>query len=301
MGSVMGRVMGFFKGRCHEGLPAGRRASLAHFSLFIFHCSYSKNTYIAGQKMPHMISAVLIDDEQHWIDELIYLFEENQLPVKVVATANSAKDGLTAILQHKPQIVFLDVVMPEMSGFEMLDLLPRIDFHLIITTSIDKFAIQAIRASALDFLLKPIKASELKSAVNRCLEKLESTSKVQIDLLAESLKERNHSIRKIAVSIADGIQLLPVDNLLYFESDGNYTTIHLKNDKKMVVSKAIGRFEEMLDPTLFFRVHNSYLVNLNYISKFIRKDGGYIELENGTTIQVARNRKDEFLEVLGKI
>jgi two-component system LytT family response regulator len=248
-----------------------------------------------------MISAILIDDEQDSIDDLNYLFKKNELPVKVSATANSGKDGLAAILKHKPQLVFLDVVMPGMSGFEMLELLPEIDFHLIVTTSVDKYAIQAIRASALDFLLKPVKASELKDALNRCNEKLNIPSKAQINLLADSLGDRGKPLKKIALTISDGVQLVNVDDVLFFESDGNYTTVFMKDEKSVVVSKPIGRFEEIVDPSVFFRVHNSFLVNLNHISKFIRSDGGYIVLENGKTIAVARSRKEEFLDRLGKI
>lgn len=248
-----------------------------------------------------MITTIIIDDEQDCIDDLLYLIKKNNIPVNIVATANSGKDGLVAILKHKPQLLLLDVVMPEMSGFEMLDLLPKIDFHLIITTSVDKYAIQAIRSSALDFLLKPVKATELADAINRSAEKLEKTSKIQINLLQENLKTRNTPIKKIALSVSDGIELVALEDILYFESDGNYTTVYMKNDKSTVVSKPIGRFEEITDSAMFFRVHNSYLVNLSHINKFVRSDGGYIILNNGKTISVARNRKDEFLEALSKI
>ena len=130
-----------------------------------------------------------------------------------------------------------------MSGFEMLELLPQINFHLVITTSVDKYAIQAIRASALDFLLKPVKEKELKETIGRCFEKLELPSKAQLNLLSDSLKERSKSIKKIAITIADGVQLVNVDDVLYFESGGNYTTVIMKGNKSILVSKPIGRFE----------------------------------------------------------
>lgn len=251
--------------------------------------------------MISMISTIIIDDEQECIDDLLYLIKKNDLPVNVVATSNSGQDGLVAILKYKPQLVLLDVVMPGMSGFEMLELLPKIDFHLIVTTSVDKYAIQAIRSSALDFLLKPVKATELSDAIKRSAEKLEITSKDQINLLQENLKQRNTPIKKIALTVSDGVELVTLDDILYFESDGNYTTVFMNNDKSILVSKPIGRFEEVTDSSIFFRVHNSYLVNLNRISKFVRSDGGYIVLDNGKTISVARNRKDEFLEALSRI
>ena len=155
-----------------------------------------------------MISAIIIDDQQECIDDLIYLLDKNQLPVKVFATANTGAEGLAAILKHEPDLLFLDIVMPGMSGFEMLELIPKINFQLIITTSNDKFAIQSIRSSALDFLLKPIKLIELKEAIERLLAKKEIPSKVQIDLLNDILKERNKPIKKIALSVSDGVELI---------------------------------------------------------------------------------------------
>lgn len=251
--------------------------------------------------MSPMISAIIIDDEQECIDDLLYLIKKHNLPVNVLATANSGQEGLVTILKHKPQLLLLDVVMPGMSGFEMLELIPKIDFHLVITTSVDKYAIQAIRSSALDFLTKPVKISELSDAIKRSVEKLEVTNKAQINFLQENLKERNTPIKKIALPVSDGVELVALEDILYFQSDGNYTTVFIKDGRKILVSKPIARFEEMTDSTMFFRVHNSYLVNLYRITKFVRSDGGYIILDNGETISVARNRKDEFLEMLSKI
>jgi len=248
-----------------------------------------------------MISVLIIDDEQDSIDDLLYLFKKHELQVNVVATATSGQEGLVAILKYKPQLVFLDVMMPGMSGFEMLELVPNIDFQIIITTSVDKYAIQAIRASALDFLLKPVNSKELKNAIDRCVEKHEAPSKTQITLLSDSLKERSKPLSKIALTIADGVQLVNLHDILYFESDGNYTTVFMHGDKSVLISKPIARFEEMVQSSVFFRIHNSYLVNLLHVSKFIRGEGGYVVLANGKTIPVARSRKDAFLEVLGKI
>ena len=248
---------------------------------------------------PDMLNAIIVDDQQEAIDDLKYLIENHNIPVKVVATAISGNEGLAAILKHKPQVLFLDIVMPGMSGFEMLELLPEMNFNLIITTSVDRYAIQAIRASALDFLLKPVRTKELEEAINRCISKKESPQKAQLNFLNDTLRERSGSIRRLAISISEGVELVAVDDILYFESDGNYTTVHLKNNKQILVSKAIGKFEEMVEPVVFFRLHNSYLVNLNHIAKFVRSDGGYVVLTNGKTISVARNRKDAFLEALG--
>lgn len=247
-----------------------------------------------------MIDVVIIDDEQDCIDDLIYIFQKHKLEVKILATATSAKEGILCILEHKPQLVFLDIVMPGMSGFEMLALLPKVDFQLIITTSVDAYAIQAIRASALDFLLKPVKSSELIAAVQRSSHQQELPSASQINLLSDGMQNEKKVIKKIAVSISDGLQMIELDEVLYFESDGNYTTLFMQGDQKILVSKPIGKFEEMVDTANFFRVHNSYLINLNHVSKFIRSDGGYVILNNGKTISVARSKKEALVELLSK-
>lgn len=248
-----------------------------------------------------MITTVIIDDQQECIEDLQYLIKKLSLPLNVVVTANTGSEGLTAILKNKPQLVLLDVVMPGMSGFELLELLPEINFHLIITTSEDKFAMQAIRYSALDFLLKPVNQKELKNAIIRVDEKLELPKKTQIDLLQQSLKLRGQTSKKIAIPVSDGIELINLDDILYFESDGNYSTLHLRNDKNILVSKPIGKFEEMIVDGNFFRVHSSFLVNLNFIKKYSRSDGGYVVLENGKSLSVSRSRKDELMEVLSNI
>jgi two-component system LytT family response regulator len=247
------------------------------------------------------ITTVIIDDQPDSVEDLLYLIKTVKLPLKVVATANSGPEGLAAILKHKPQLVFLDVVMPGMTGFEMLDLLPALNFHLFIITSMDKYAIQAIRSSALDFLLKPIKKKELEEAVERLQLKLGAPTRSQISLLHESFKDRSGgAIKKIALTIAEGVELVALDEILYFESDGNYTKVHLANGNNMLVTKQLGKFEEMVDPEVFFRIHNSYLVNLNRIKKYVRSDGGYVILENGKNIGISRNKKDAFLELLSK-
>ncbi len=248
-----------------------------------------------------IITTVIIDDQQDSIDDLLYLIKKCQLPLDVVGTANSGNEGLVAILKYKPQLVFLDIVMPGMSGFEMLELIPGLDFHLIVTTAMDKYAIQAIRSSAIDFLLKPIKQSELKDAIERVEKSSSLPTRTQLGLLQAILRERNQPIKKIALTINDGVELVVLDDILYFESDGNYTLVHMIDGKSMLVTKQLGKFEEVVDSLSFFRVHNSFLVNLNRIKKFVRSDGGYIILENGKSISVSRSRKDSFLEILGKL
>ena len=246
-----------------------------------------------------MIQALIIDDEKDCIDDLLYLIDKNNLPISVIATASSANDGLVKILKHNPDLVFLDVVMPGMTGFEMLELIPEITFNLIITTSKDKYAIQAIRSSAIDFLLKPIKLTELTNSIERVNQKPAVTYKKQIQLLSESMQEPQQAIKRIALVVKDGVQLVAYDKIEYFHSEGNYTHVHLSDEATILVSKPIGRFEETVQNSSFFRVHNSYLVNLNHVEKYIRSDGGYIVMKSKATIPVSRSKKDDFFKSLG--
>lgn len=245
-----------------------------------------------------MIQAIIIDDQLECIEDLQYLISKHKLPVDVVAVATSAAEGLTLILKHKPNLVFLDIIMPVMNGFEMLNLLPEINFQLIVTTSSDKFAIQALRASAIDFLLKPIIETELIQAISKIKTDNAHPTLTQISAFNDSLNNQNKLITKIALPISDGVEMVPVDEIIYFQSDGNYTTVHMTNDRKVLVSKQLGKFEDILDSSVFYRIHNSYLVNLNFIRKFIRSDGGYIVLTNDQSLSVARNRREGFLERL---
>lgn len=257
--------------------------------------------YLCCQHDMNMLSTIIIDDENDCIDDLLYLIDKHQLPLQIAAKANSAEAGLAAILRHKPQLVILDVQMPGMTGFDLLSLLPKLDFQLIITTSYDHYAIQAIRASALDFLLKPVKASEFTNAIARCLEKIELPEKAQINLFQEMIHERSNPLHKIAIHNSEGVELVNVDEIIYLESEGNYSTLFMTGERKILATKPIGKFEEIFDGGRFFRIHNSFLVNLNYIQKFVKGDGGYVVLQNGKSIAVARRKKEEFLELLSKI
>lgn len=247
------------------------------------------------------ITTVIIDDQQDSIDDLLYLVEKHKLPINILATAKSGSEGLVAILKHKPQLVFLDIVMPGMSGFEMLDLLPGLDFHLIVTTSVDKYAIQAIRASALDFLLKPVNPEELKDAISRVIEKSTPPTVQQLNLLHDSINDRTNPIKKIALPVSGGIELIAFDDIMYFESAGNYTTVYLTDKKEIVVTRQLGKFEDIVDPNVFYRVHHSFLVNVSHIIKAVRSDGGYIVLKNNKTINIARSRKEAFFEFISKL
>jgi len=205
---------------------------------------------------------------------------------------------LQAIPEHHPQIVFLDIEMPGMNGFEMLEKLPAIDFEIIFTTSYDQYAIKAIRFSALDYLLKPIDREELQKAVQKVIERSHHPFPQQLEILLQKIHQPISSAQKIALPSMEGLQMIDVNSIISCASDSNYTIFFIRNKKKIVVSRTLKEIEEMLEEYPFLRVHNSYLINLNEIDKYIKGEGGYLVMSDGSNIDVSRSKKETLLNKL---
>ena len=245
-----------------------------------------------------MIKAVIIDDEPYCCEILAAMLESDCRDVEIIGICNNGPDALAAIKKFSPDIVFLDVEMPRMNGFEMLEQLPVINFHLIFTTSYDQYALRAIRFSAIDYLLKPIDREELKKAVQKVKDRLQAPIPQQLEILMQKLKQPAIPINKIALPTMEGLQMIPVDNIISCESDDNYTTLRLKNRKKLLATRSLKDMEEILAQHSFIRVHRCYIVNLNEIEKYVKGEGGYLVMSDGTTIDVARNKKETLLRKL---
>jgi two-component system LytT family response regulator len=218
--------------------------------------------------------------------------------VEVVSICNNGMDALTAIRQRSPDLVFLDVEMPKMNGFEMLEQLPSINFHLIFTTSYDQYALKAIRFSAIDYLLKPIDREELTRAVQKVKDRLGAPLPQQLEILMQKIRQPSTPVNKIALPTMEGLQMIPVDTIISCESDDNYAKLQLKNGKKILVTRTLKDMEEMLEQHAFIRVHRCHMVNLNEIEKYIKGEGGYLVMSDGNTIDVARNKKEVLLKKL---
>jgi two-component system LytT family response regulator len=240
------------------------------------------------------IKAIITDDERHSREALFQKLQKYCPEVEIVAMCSNAKEGIEAIKLHKPDVVFLDIEMPVMNGFEMLKLLRENTPQIIFTTAYNEFAIQAIRFSALDYLVKPIEVEELKSAVNRAIKNLEFPVTDQIQALIDNLSSSS-SRQSIAVSTSDGLHLINLSEICYLEAEGNYTRITL-NNHKILSSKTLGEFEDVLPNRRFFRVHLSCIIHLEFLKKYIRGDGGEVVMKDGKSLPVARKRKDELLE-----
>ena len=245
-----------------------------------------------------MITATIVDDEPYCCETLATLLERYSPNVKILDICYSAAAALQSINEHNPQILFLDVEMPHMNGFELLEKLPEINFELIFTTSYDQYAIKAIRFSALDYLLKPIDREELQRAVQKSVQRMHHPLPQQIEILLQKLKHPILPVNKIAIPTMEGLQMVFVDSIISCTSDSNYTLLHLKNKQKITASRTLKEIEEMLEDYSFARVHNSHLVNLNEVEKYMRGEGGYLLMSDGTTVDVSRSRKEILLKKL---
>ena len=245
-----------------------------------------------------MITATIVDDEPYSCEALVTLLERYCPDVKVLDICYSAVSALQSINEQRPQILFLDIEMPHMNGFELLEELPEIDFELIFTTSYDQYAIKAIHFSALDYLLKPIDWEELKKAVQKAVNSSKHPLPEQIEVLLQKLNHPSIAVNKIAIPTMEGLQMVLVEAIISCASDRNYTTLFLKNRRKIIASRTLKEIEEMLEGYSFARVHHSYLVNLNEVEKYMKGEGGYLLMSDETTIDVSRSRKEILLKKL---
>ena len=246
-----------------------------------------------------MIRSIIIDDEQHCIKSLQSDLQKNCPMVEVADTCFSAKDGIMSIKKNNPDLVFLDVEMPWMNGFEMLEVLGEMNFSIIFTTAHDEFAARAFRISAIDYLLKPIDANDLKAAVQKVEKKMDEGSSLQhISNLLRNMHQPS-SNHKIALPQREGYEFVDVSSIIYCHAEGAYTKVFIQDKKNMLISRTLGDVEELLPPELFQRIHHSTLVNVSYISQLLRTDGGYVVLKNGEKLSVSKAKKEMLMARLG--
>ena len=245
-----------------------------------------------------MLKAVLIDDDQSNLSGLSQKLHKHCTQVEVAALCDSAKAGIIAIESVRPDLVFLDIEMPVMNGFMMLQQLNFKNFELIFVTAYDSYAIKAIRFSALDYLVKPVEIGELKAAVSMAeVNRMKHTADSQIDLLMEYL-QRKHPNR-IPIPSSDGLEFLNLDEIIYLEANNNYTTIYILSGQKFLVSRTLKDFEDLLPSDVFIRIHHSNIINKTLIEKYIRGDGGQVVMRNGIVLDVSKRKKTEFLNAIG--
>lgn len=240
--------------------------------------------------------AILIDDELHCIETLRFELELNCPEVEVIDTASSGNEGITKIQSLKPDLVFLDIEMPRMSGFEMLRQLEALNFAVIFVTAYDQYALQAFRCAATDYLLKPVDSAQLMEAVRRIATRSRSTTDQTqtLEALLYNIREGLKSPR-IALPSGRGIEFVEAADILYCSAEGNYTNIIMTQNRRYILSKTLKDVELMLSRMDFFRVHASYLINFNFLTRYLRDDGGYAVMSDGEQIPISKRRREEFL------
>jgi len=243
-----------------------------------------------------MLNTILIDDEQACISSLSLLLKEYCPDVHVTATASTAPQALDLIQRHQPDLIFLDVEMPGMNGFELLQQLKKIPLQVIFTTAHDTYAIQAIKHNAIDYLLKPIDNDELVEAVEKVKEKISQKSNSISRLLQYLEKERKTN--RLAIPHLEEIIFVDINRIIRLNADSNYTHIFTTDHKKYTVAKTLKEYEQLLDQLNFFRVHHAHLINLSFVERYIKGKGGYVEMTDGQMIEVSQKKKQELLSAL---
>ena len=246
------------------------------------------------------IRTILIDDEANNNESLHFLLGKYCPDLEVTGTAENIIAGEELIHETNPDLVFLDIEMPYGNGFDLLNKLSNHNFAVIFVTAFDKYAIQAIRYAALDYLLKPINITDLKNAVEKAISHIrEKDINRQISSLLTNLREPSPGNQRLALPVMDGLVFEKLENITHLTASGNYTHVFTKDRQKYLVAKTLKDFEDLLPLSLFCRIHHSSIINTSFIKKYIKGRGGYIELEDGTTLEVSARKKDEFLARFG--
>jgi two-component system LytT family response regulator len=241
-----------------------------------------------------MFKAIIVDDENKGRRSLERLLELLKAPIEIIDTAANVSEAVHKIDSLKPNLVFMDIMLQKGTGFDVLEKISFKNFHLIFVTAFDQYALKAFRYSAIDYLTKPLDPDLLEESINRLVESKPSD---ELSTKLEALKDNHKSLEKLALHDAQGIQLVKVNEVLFCKSSNNYTEFHLANQKLILVSRTLKEFDELLSGNGFFRVHQSYLINLNRVSQYLKQDGGYVKMEDGTLIGVSRRKKEELLKL----
>ncbi len=250
-----------------------------------------------------MINAIIIDDEQHCADRLSTLLTTHcSQSIYLAGSFQTLETGIRGIRKLQPDVIFLDVMLGEQTGFDLLEQLGDVSCAVIFTTSYDKYAVQAFRFSAIDYLLKPVDPDDLNEAVEKLQEKISKEElSEKFDVLFHNLKAMQGASRKISIPTSNGLTFLQISDIIRCQSDVNYTVIYLKNKRKITVARTLKEFEELLTDYNFYRVHNSHLINLAYIKSYHKGKGGSVQMTDQSEIEVATRRKEDFLKKMSEM
>ena len=241
------------------------------------------------------IKTILIDDERSSLENLEQKILGFCPELKILAAVEQPAEAILLIRHYKPDVIFLDIEMPHLNGFRMLDELGDYEAEIVFTTAYNHYAIEAIRISAFDYLMKPIAITDLKATVDRLSRQLAKATRQRLDVLRQSLNKPNSQDQKIAVPTWEGLEFVLIKEVVRIESSSNYSRLFFANGETLLVTRQLKEFEELLTPYRFCRVHNIHLINLRYVKRYVRGEGGSVIMDNGDEIDVSRRKKDDFL------
>ena len=249
-----------------------------------------------------MIRAIIVDDERHCREFLATLIENNTKEVQIIGEAKSVEEAILLIKEGLPELVFLDIEMPKRSGFQLFNAIDKIDFEVIFTTAHSQYAIDAIRKSAIDYLLKPIEPEELVHAVKKVANKLKShQSKSDLADLLDVIRTQNQQTQRIPLATLEGLIMVDLDKVVYIKAETSYSRFCLSEGQDILVSKGISEYENSIMSKSFIRIHKSHIINLNYLAKYIKGRGGSVVLNDGTILGVSATRKQRFMKALNDL
>jgi two-component system LytT family response regulator len=244
------------------------------------------------------IRTLIVDDEELARKNLEFLLNDYCEGIQVIGEVGNVREAKKFLNSNKIDLLLLDIEMPNGSGFELLESIKdEIDFKIVFITAYHEYALKAFKYSAVDYLLKPINPEELQAAINKVKPGSDKDSPEKIEALIENMGKRGEQLEKIALASMEGLQFVNLDEIMYCESQDNYTQFFLTDGRRIMVSKTIKFFEEVLDQAKFFRVHRSNIINLRYIDKYVKGEGGFVVLKQGARIPVSRRRKESFLQL----
>jgi two-component system LytT family response regulator len=241
-----------------------------------------------------MIKALIVEDDPLSVELLRDYLEESGSDLGVIGHCGTVDSAIRKINKHKPQLVFLDIELADGSGFDVLKSIGAINFEIIVITSHDRYAMEAVKYSALDYLIKPIKVPDLNSALRKVQRRIGNKE------TKPEIRSRNKLSNKVAVPTFEGLLFIPIEEIIRIESDRNYTDFFLTSKRKVVVTRSLKNYEDLLSEFGFFRVHHSHLINLNHLLKYIKGSGGYVIMSDQSKVDVSRRKKEDFLEALSK-
>jgi len=248
-----------------------------------------------------MIKTLIIEDEQKSREMLAAIIQKNCPELQIVGLAENVQEGVRLIKETNPELVFLDISMPDGSGFDLLEQVPDHRFELIFATASDQHAIRAIKYSACDYLLKPIDIDELKVAVDKVISKKKVSPNMEnLQFLIQHLKRADENFQKITLPTGNAYEIVNIKDIIRCEADGSYTIFYLADKRKLMISAGLKHYEELLPESEFIRVHHHHLINMNHVVRFLKEDGGYAVMSDGSKIEISRRKKEAFMDKLNK-